>query len=60
MTLSFIRIPVELLSLKELERTQLMILALALAFGNEGLKLSNNELSRLLKVKRRNIIKAIN
>jgi len=59
MTITYIRIPVELLSLK-LERTQLMILALALAFGNTGLKLSNNELSRILKVKRRNIIRAIN
>jgi len=61
MTITYIRIPVELLSLKPtLERTQLMILALALAFGEKGLKLSNNELSRILKVKRRNIIKAIN
>ena len=59
MTITYIRIPVELLSLK-LERTQLMILALALAFGNEGLKLSNNNLSRILNVKRRNIIRAIN
>lgn len=59
MTITYIRIPVELLVLK-LERTQLMILALALAFGNTGLKLSNNELSRIFKVKRRNIIRAIN
>lgn len=59
MTIDYIRVPIKLLGLR-LGQTEMVILSLAISFGEKGLLLSNNKLSEMLFVNRRNVINAIN
>jgi biotin operon repressor len=60
MSISYFRIPVELLGLGITSAPELLILSLAAGFGRKGLKMSNASLARLLRVDRTTIIRAIN
>lgn len=51
--ISFVRVPAELLRLRISSAYELVILSLAIAFGDDGLRLSNTDLGELLRVDRR-------
>lgn len=59
MTVTYFRIPVELLGLGITSAPELMILALAAGFGEKGIRLSNNRLAAILHTERRTVVNAL-
>lgn len=59
MALKFVTIPVELYQLDIASLTEMSILALVVAFENNGLTMSNASLAKLFNVDKGNIVRAL-